>query len=150
MTHTWVSLLALPVAVIGAMKTYLIVESGSSCGTLTHGGNIETACILVALSGIAASFMLLVALLVAAQFPGLQVGILLVEALVLIVAIGLVAADSATSIFVVTGCSDPIKPHAEIHHVGAIYAVWGVPSALFLLRAVGAWTAPGPEPQPAS
>ena len=139
MSRTWVSIASLLVATAVAIPTYLYLGHRFFCDerTIRQGANIDAACRLVAFSGVAA----VVAILAVLQWRRPLAVVLLIEAAALTFAIGLVVADSATYIahFPYYACYNDV-PFTEVHHVGWLFAVWGVPLALILLRAFGAWT----------
>ena len=144
MTRTWMSALSLPVAAGAA--TYAYMRDGDrvfGCIGLTvhQGTNIDYACVLVGFSAIAA-LVVLSALSLAQESRRILAVLLGLEAVALGIAMSLVAADSATYVasFIDYLCSPPEGPARYVHHVDALFAAWGAPFLLLLLRAVGAWT----------
>ena len=159
MSRTWVSVLGLCGAAVIALFTWIALadpmtlESRLSgiigfryyeqvCdGFVQHGVNLGLANPLVAFSGIAFA----VGVAAVRAWRRLLVVLLLLEAISLSVAISLVAAYSAAwvkDVCVYDAAGRSVVPHLE----WLFFAVWGVPLALLLLRAFGAWK--GVEPPP--
>ena len=160
MSRTWVFVLSLlGVAAVGiftwvglahpSILSHLYLPSNSVgdryaqdvCNVwgVRRGVNIDHATKLVATSGIAA----VVAVAVVLKRRRLLTAVLLLETVALCIAIGLVAADSATYV-ADYDCS--YSPHSAAFHVQWLFAALGVPLALLLFRAIGAWK--GVEPPP--
>jgi hypothetical protein len=147
MTRTWMSVACLLVAIPVAIRDVFALGYRFSCDVnfnidagvcsdpaviFRQGANIDLACQVVAFSAFA-TLLALVPLDV--DKKGRSVGVLLfLEAGALMVAIGLVLADSATYVARI-----PDTGYAEVSHVPGLVAVPAVALAFLLLRAFGAW-----------
>lgn len=127
MSRTWVSVLGLLAAGMAAIVAFFFVASSD------YGGKLDLATSVVETSAL----YVLVGVAFVQKRRRLLAPLLALGAAALCTGIGLVAADSATYVFVV-GCEFSCQ-NGPVTGMGWLFALWGVPAALLLLRAFGAW-----------
>ena len=151
MTRTWMSVVALLVAVPVAIRDVFALGYRISCHlnfdidyqcygpavVFRQGANIDLACQIVAWSAFA-TLLALVPLAIDKKARGLAV-LLLLEAVALTIAIGFAVADFATYVARI-----PDTGYREVSHVPGLIAVPAVAVVFLVLRAYGAWN--GVEP----
>jgi hypothetical protein len=141
MTRTWMSMVCFLVAVPVATRDFFDLGQRFLCnwswadyGCVTvifhQGANIDLACQVVTVSGIATMLALV---LTKARGRGLAV-LLFLEAGALMVAFGLVLADSATYVARIRDTG-----YTEVSHVPGLLVVSWFSVWFLLLRAFGAW-----------
>jgi hypothetical protein len=148
------SVLGLFGAMAAVVWAYVNLGHPDGCTGLPipHGASIHLAWTLVGYTAVAA--LVALSVLEVAQQRGRLLAVLLsIEATALTVAIGLVLADSATFVVDSYACYLQGNTGAEYsptpaYHVDWLFAVWGVPTAFLVLRAVGAWRAAEPLDRP--